>query len=207
MGSAIWCASVSWCRCKNPLNGFKIQVPNCCLETGWPSHGVLALKIQVGKKTNEKERGLRKKQSAFPSTVKVLGSFTVESLSLRCDCKWHIHPMGIVSLCMVWSTLLWGHLISTGKECLRGTLNEKTFLETFTFTLIIWAWASSKTSSLRSLITMERGIEASEELNNNNNTDLGFRNTSPVLLAEVPHSALNQTLQHLAAGSLFFCCT
>lgn len=115
--------------------------------------------------------------------------------------------MGIVSLWIVWSTLSGGHLITTGKECLRGTINKESFPETFIFTLIIWAWASSKTNSLRSLITVERGIEATEELNNNNNTDSGFRNTSPVLLAEVLHSTLNQTLQHLAPGSLFFCCT
>lgn len=58
---------------------------------------------------------------------------------------------------------------------------------------------------------MERVIEDSEEeLNNNNNnnnsTDSEFRKTIPVLLAEVLHSSWSQTLQHLAAGSLFFCC-
>lgn len=56
---------------------------------------------------------------------------------------------------------------------------------------------------------MERVIEASEEElnnNNNNNTDSEFRKTIPVLLAEVLHSSWSQTLQHLAAGSLFSCC-
>lgn len=77
--------------------------------------------------------------------------------------------MGIVSLWIVVHSVQ-GHLISTGKGCLTGTINEETFLKALTFTLIIWDWASSKTNSLRSLITMERVIEASEEeLNNNNN--------------------------------------
>lgn len=54
---------------------------------------------------------------------------------------------------------------------------------------------------------MVRVIEVSEEELNNNNNNAGseFRETSPVLLAEVLHSALSQTLQHLAAGSLLFC--
>lgn len=93
-------------------------------------------------------------------------------------------PHGGLFPCGQWPTLSWGRLISSGKGCLTGIVNEDTFLETPTTYLEYLDAASSKTSSVRSLIIGKRDCSIRGRIQNNS-TDSELRNAASMLLAEL----------------------
>lgn len=93
-------------------------------------------------------------------------------------------PHGGFFPCGPWPTLSRGQLISSGRGCLTDIGNEDTFLETPTTYLEYLDGASSKTSSVRSLIIGKRDCSSRGRIQNNSK-DSEFRDAASMLWAEL----------------------